>query len=78
MSIKKGKERIILTLPEKQVEWLRKMSKKADKTPSKFISIFLARKADELYNFLKFQETKPTDEELEELLKVIKTKWLDD
>ena len=33
MSIKKGKERIILTLPEKQVEWLRKMSKKADKTP---------------------------------------------
>ena len=79
MAIKLGKERIIITLPENQVKWLESMAKRAKKTKSQFISIFLARKADELYNFLKYEENKPSPEDLDEMMKIIKeVKWLDD
>lgn len=77
MSIKQGKSRIIIALPDEQIKWLTAMSRKARVTKSKFISWFLARKADELYNFLKFEENKPSQEEMEQLLKIIHTKWLD-
>lgn len=77
MSIKQGKSRIIIALPDEQIKWLTAMSRKAGVTKSKFISWFLARKADELYNFLKFNDEKPSPQEMEQLLKIIKTKWLD-
>lgn len=78
MSIKKTNERIIITLPTTQVKWLESMSKKAEISKSKFVSYFLARKADELYNFMKFNENKPTPQELEELMEIIHTKWIEE
>lgn len=68
MSIKKGKTRIIITLPDSQISWIKNMAKKSNITVSKFISWFFARKAEELYIFLKFKEQRPTKAELDEMI----------
>lgn len=77
MSIRKDKERIIISLPINQIKWLESMSKRAGISKSKFISWYLARKAYELYQVLKLNENKPSDEEMEEILDIVKTKWID-
>ena len=68
MSIKKGKTRIIITLPDTQIAWIKNMAKKSNITVSKFISWFFARKAEEIYVFLKFKEQRPTKAELDEMI----------
>lgn len=68
MSIKKGKTRIIITLPDTQIAWIKNMAKKSKLTVSKFISWFFARKAEEIYLFLKFKEDRPSKAELDEMI----------
>lgn len=83
--IKKGNERIILTLPEKQVAWLRKMAKKAKTTPSQYIKWILCKKFEEIWKFFRY-----TYDDLEDIrefvieqdipentMEIIKTKWID-
>lgn len=77
--VKKGNERIILTLPEKQVAWLRKMAKKAKITPSEYIKWILCRKAEELVKFLHYTEADDLvdlQEVLDDEIEIIKTPWV--
>ena len=76
MAINNTKTRIIITIPKSQAEWIDKMAKKAQVSRSKYISWFMARKADELYTFMSFDEAKPSQEDLDEIIKIIKTPWL--
>lgn len=77
MAVKKGKSRIIITLPDEQIKWLKSMTKRSKLTLSKYISWLLAKKVEELYYVLKFNENKPTDEELKTIYEIAKIKWID-
>lgn len=74
--IKKGKSRIIITLPDTQIEWLQKTCKRAGLTLSKYISWLMAKKIEEIYLILKYNENKPSDEEINQILEIARAKWI--
>lgn len=78
MAVKKGKTRVIITLPDEQLNWLKSMTKRTHLTLSKYISWLMAKKAEELYMLLHINENRPSDAELKSILEVARMKWLDD
>lgn len=72
--IKETNERIMITLPKKQVEWLREFCNKKHITTSTFIKYLLVKKTNELAELIGIME-QPDD--LNELIKIVQTKWVD-
>lgn len=70
MAVKKTNTRIQVTLSIKQAQWIRKNAKKLDMTPSRFIKFLMDK------NIAKFMSVLPT-EQLDELIRIAKTPWLD-
>ena len=70
-------KRLRITLPPKQKEWLLKFCKEHNITPSKYISWMLSKKAEEMIQILKIDKNTYTEEELEEIQKIIRVKWVD-
>lgn len=77
MAVKINKKRVMITLPRRQVEWLYDFCSKHDITLSHYISWILTKKAEEMLTILKLQHTPYTENELNEALRIIKTKWVD-
>lgn len=77
MAVKINKKRVMITLPRRQVEWLYDFCERHDITLSHYISWILTKKAEEMLTILKAQEKPYTESELEETLRIIKTKWVD-
>lgn len=75
MAVSKYKKRVMITLPEKQAEWLASFTKSRGITPSKYISWLLYYKADEMLRLLKVDETNIYTEE--ELREIAQAKWID-
>lgn len=73
--VKKTNDRITITLPKAQMDWLRETCKKAKIKPSEYIKWILCRKAEEIVTILKLQEM--DIESYEELQRIIQTKWLE-
>lgn len=72
MAISKQKKRIDISLPIEQAKWLNNFTKSRGITISKYISFLLYYKADEMLRILKIG---PVDEEM---LEILKTKWIED
>lgn len=68
--VKEGNERIYLTFSKKQAKWLRETSKKLGMTTSNFVKWLIDKNIGHLINRL-------PNEDLEYLIKICKTKWLD-
>lgn len=68
--VKDGNERIIITLTSKQVKWIRDSAERLKTTPSKFIKWLIDKNVGHLINRL-------PERDLEWLIKIAKTKWLD-
>lgn len=73
--VKDSNERITITLPKAQMQWLRKTCEKAKIKPSDYIKWILCRKAEEIIEILKLQEMDINSQE--ELLEIIRTPWVE-
>lgn len=73
--IKETNERVMITLPKKQIAWLRQFCTKKHITTSTFIKYLLVKKTNELAELIGIYEE---PENLNEILKIVQTKWLDD
>lgn len=70
MAVKKGNERIWITLTAKQVAFIRENAKRLDMTPSRFVKWLLDKNIGHLINRL-------PERDLETLIQIAKTKWVD-
>lgn len=68
--IKKTNKRLTITLSEKQVNWLNESAKKLCMTTSRFVKFLIDKNISHLISKLPNQD-------LEYLIKIAKTKWLD-
>lgn len=68
--IGKDSERLQITLSKRQANWLKTQSKKLNMTTSKFIKWLIDKNLGHLINRL-------PNEDLEYLIKVAKTRWID-
>lgn len=75
MSVNKNKVRISITLPERQAEWLNKLCKEYGISKSKYIFWLLTKTSKEMIEILEY-EINYDDERLQEILKIIKTPWV--
>lgn len=73
--ISEKNQRIMITLPKKQVEWMKKYAKSNGWTPSTLIKYLLIKRVDELYDMC---FTHNNEQELQRLIELAKTKWLDE
>lgn len=73
--IKETNERIMITLPKKQVAWLRDICEKKHITTSTFIKYLLVKKTNELAELFDIWNN---PEDINEILKIVNTKWLDE
>ncbi len=74
--IKETNERIMITLPKKQVAWLRDFCAKKHITTSTFIKYLLVKKTSELAELINIMEHQ---EDINEIVRIITTtKWLDE
>lgn len=67
---------IKITLPIPQFKWIDSQAKKCKINKSKFISWLIAKKAIEMAEYCKLRENKVSQEELEELIRIVKTPWI--
>lgn len=70
MAVKKGKTRIIFTLPDEQAKWLKKTAKKTGITTSTLIRWLIDK------NVSNIQRWARTKEEYERLITIIRTPWI--
>ena len=68
--IKKENKRLTITLSKKQVDWLEGSAKKLNMTTSRFVKFLIDKNISHLISRLPSQD-------LEYLIKIAKTKWLD-
>lgn len=68
---------IKITLNKRQNEWLETQCKKTHLTKSKFIAWVLSKKANEIIEYLYLKSNKLNDEQLEKLIEIVKTPWID-
>ena len=68
--IGKDSERLQITLSKRQANWLKTQSKKLNMTTSKFVKWLIDKNLGHLINRL-------PNEDLEYLIKIAKTKWID-
>lgn len=69
MAVKKGKTRIIFTLPIRQAEWLKNCADEMEISISKLIRWLIEKNIKNIQQW-------STQEELETLIKIAKTKWI--
>lgn len=69
MAVKKGNTRIIITVSEKQADWLRKTASKTNMSVSKLIKWLMDKNIARLASWM-------TDEEFKTLRKIAKTPWI--
>lgn len=74
---KSRKKRVMITLPIKQVEWITQFCKDHRISVSHYISWMLAKKAEEMIDILRIDARQYTPEEYDEMINLIKTKWVD-
>lgn len=70
------KQRHEITLSIEQSKWLEKQLEITHLNKSKYIAWILSKKANEMYEYAYLQKNKLTEEEQEELIKIIKTPWI--
>lgn len=70
MPVKDTNERIIITLTKKQVAFIRNNAKRLNITPSRFVKWLIDKNISHLINRM-------SDEELNEIIRIAKIKWLD-
>lgn len=73
--VKDTNKRITITISKKLFEWLSSQAQSKDITISKFISWMLGKKAFEIMEYLNLNVSNM--EELEEVYKIVKTKWIE-
>lgn len=69
-------KRIRITLPPKQKKWLLDFCKTHKISVSKYISWMLAKKAEEMIEILRIDKNTYTEEELDEIVRILRTKWV--
>lgn len=74
---KSRKKRVMITLPIKQVNWITQFCKEHRISLSHYISWMLSKKAEEMIEILRIDARQYTEEEYEEIIKIIKTKWME-